>query len=126
MHKLTDYESRVGSAMAQDRTIGRRYSRMALLAPLVALAGFPLSPHWIFESELLAFSRALGLNHDGVGLAVMFLWPSTTTAFCVIAMFRVRGAQGRLRGFSFAFAGLAIQLLGVFATIAMISLFSFR
>ena len=99
---------------------------MAVLAPLVALAGFPLSPHWVFESQLLAFSRALRLDRDGVGLALMFLWPSMTTAFCVVTLLRVQRAQGRLRGFSLAVAALTIQLLGVLATVVLMGLFSFR
>ena len=36
-----------------DRTAFSRLSRMAVLAPLVAVAGFPLSPHWVFESNCL-------------------------------------------------------------------------
>ena len=95
---------------------------MAAFAPLVAVAGFPPLPFWVLESEL----HALGLDTSGLTIAVLFLWPLTTTAFCVIALWRVQRSQGRLRGLWFAVAGLAIQSLGVLATFVLMSLFSFR
>jgi hypothetical protein len=103
-----------------------RVSRQAVMAVPVGLVGFPLLPHWIFESELQALSHTIAVPPEKLLLIFLYLWPSVCVTFCVITFFRIILSKGRLRGNWLVGIALIFQAVGILITIVLCRLFSFR
>lgn len=96
----------------------RRVSALALLAPVVALLGFPFTPNWYFSDQSFnALAAALSIDVQRVRYFAPLVWSSLALLFNLFAYLRIRFSHGALRGWRPAVIGLGLSFVMFFLLI---------
>jgi hypothetical protein len=96
-----------------------RLSRMAVMSFVVALVGLPYWPAWILESEIYELGRIFPGSSDLIAILATLLWTGACIAFLIVALRRIIGSNGLLRGKGLVYAAMAVEGMWILITIVI-------